>query len=123
LRESVNEFKARVNNYNVTHGLETGEVQKIGKIMGSGCMMCSMHETGHPKNVDYICSECIIKLLQTTQDEKRKAYAKAEKGESTQQMKALLMFITQEGENEDGIKVRNDERHIDRKRSVRNIRN
>ena len=123
MRESANEFKARVTNWNVRRGLQTGEVKAVGKPKGSGCMICSVYEESHPHNVDYTCSDCTIKLLNATQDEKCKAYAKAEKGESTQQMKALLMFITQEGENEDGIKVRNDERHIDRKRSVRNIRN
>jgi len=96
--ESITEFKARISNYNILHGLETGEAKKV---KGNGCLFCNEYEVGHGKGVEYVCSNCVILLLDATQEAKQKTYDKAIRVNSLSQAKALEMFIIPEGKEDE----------------------
>lgn len=108
-KETIGELRSRVNNWNIKHGLETGE--EVNKTKGETCLFCDGYEKGHPRGAEYVCSDCITLLLDVSQENKRKAYDKAVKVNSKRQAKALLKFIIPTDEEE----FKNEQRKPDTK--------
>lgn len=77
------------------------------------CMFCKNYERDHPKEVEYVCSNCVIILMRANQEDKIKAYNKAIKINSLKQAESLLMFIT-----EDINEERDTDRGVKSKRLV-----
>ena len=60
--------------------------------MTETCLFCHQTEQGHSQKVDYVCSQCVQKLLQFDSRQITALKLKAAKKDDQRQLKALAMF-------------------------------
>lgn len=113
MKETIEEFKHRINKYNLLHGLIPGDTDfieeseynlvksdsynklrttMINKEDEEHCLYCGKYEKGHPDNTEYICSNCVMGLLDIPLKEKELLHKEATKLKITKSAEALQIF-------------------------------
>ena len=86
--------------------------------------MCNQPDKYKPSpNSWFVCSVCVQHLLKFSQDELKAGLKLAEKKGFERKIIALKMFIRPEDTNEQRKPIKKYERHLNRERGTRIIRN
>lgn len=88
MRESINSFRSRINNYNLLHHTTVGKATQ-----GGGCDVCGKYEKDHPSSVSYVCSNCVINLLDLSPAEKKSIHEEAISKNFTTRAETLKHFL------------------------------
>ena len=83
------------------------------------CLFCDGMEKDYKpaKDIDYICSSCVLLLASANQDDLKRAYAKAIRLGLKNKASALKSFIIEDEFNE--RKTKDSKRNMERKRFMR----
>jgi hypothetical protein len=91
--------------------------------MSEVCLFCNKPERNRKpgKNVEFVCSNCVIILADAEQDDLKFAHKKATELSSARQLRALELFIIGEENGQQKPETKFNRRHSNRKRSVKSI--
>jgi hypothetical protein len=88
------------------------------------CLFCNESEESYKpsKDIDFVCSRCVLILANASQEDLKKAYQKALYGGYLRKVSALESFIIPE-EKYGKRSTKSVKRNINRERTARSIRN
>ena len=86
------------------------------------CLFCNGMEKDYQpaKDIDFICSGCVLLLADANQDDLKRAYVKAEAKGLENKVSALKSFIIEDEIND--RKTKNSKRDMERARPLRKVR-
>jgi hypothetical protein len=86
------------------------------------CLFCDGMEKDYKtsKGIDYICSNCVLLLVDADQDDLKRAYVKAMEKGLKNKVSALKSFIIEDEINE--RKTKRFKRNLVRERSLRKVK-
>jgi hypothetical protein len=88
------------------------------------CLFCDHCEPGHGSSCEYVCGSCVQLLLNADLEDLKRAHTKAIDKGYQNKAKAIEFFIEKENPNgQRKPKIRKHERHPNRARIVRPVRN
>jgi len=65
------------------------------------CLFCAITEDNKPNDIEFVCSSCVQLLVNQTQEDLKKAYAKAIEKNYPGKAEAIRMFLTSEIEGDE----------------------